>query len=101
MLYIASQVNPDDILKLENRQADTVFDDSGDMSDNEEDERDDHEMTETDDEQEGGGDREDTDEKENDTDMETKETDKNVAAPSGKKVKVTKKPKGTEYKLIR
>ncbi|KAL9974785.1 hypothetical protein ACROYT_G011868 [Oculina patagonica] len=99
-ILAASQVNPDDILKLENQQADTVFDDSGDISEDEEDERDEHGVTETDDEQ-VASDSEDVDEKDNDTDMETKETDKNSAASNDKKVKATKKPKGTEYKLIR
>ena len=97
---VASEAKPEDILKLENRQADTVLDDSGEISEDEEDESDELEMTETDDEQEEGVDREDIDEKENDTDTEAKQTDKNTT-PASKKGKVTKKPSGAEYKLIR
>lgn len=103
MLYAASQVNPDDVLKLENQQGETIFDDSGDISEDEEDEIDEQaDSTGTVDEQVGSDDTYDaSDEKENDSGMETKQTDTNRAPGSDRKVKVITKPRGAEYKLIR
>lgn len=97
----ASQVNPDDVLKLENQRAESVLDDSGDVSEDEEYEDDEQaELTETDNEQENV-DSVGVEEEENDTDIKTKESDENSTPTGNKKAKVTQKPKGTEYKLIR
>ena len=108
MLYAASQVNPDDVLKLENQQGETIFDDSGDISEDEEEESDEQaDSTGAVDEQVGSDDTDDGDEKENSSGMETKQTDTNRAPGSNtyihsnKKVKVITKPRGAEYKLIR
>ena len=101
-MYIARQANPADILKLHNQHEDTIFDDIGDVTEDEDDEFDEQtELAETINEQEGTGDS-DIDEKENNfqTDLETKTTDDSEAA-SDKKEKVIKRPRGTEYKLIR
>lgn len=98
----ASQVNPDDVLKLENLRAESVLDDSGNASEDEEYEDDEQaELIETDDEREGRGDSEGIDKEESDTDMKMKESDENSTSTGDKKAKVTQKPKGTEYKLIR
>lgn len=99
--WTASQVNPDDVLKLENQRAESVLDDSGDISEDEECEGDEQaELTETDNEQESG-DSEALEEDENDTDLKMKESDEVSTPASNKKAKVTQKPRGTEYKLIR
>lgn len=101
MSLTASQVNPDDVLKLENQRAESVLDDSGDVSEDEDYEDDEQaEVTETDKEQESG-DSEAVKEGENDTDRKTKESDENNTPSGNKKAKVIQKPKGTEYKLIR
>lgn len=101
MSLTASQVNPDDVLKLENQRAESVLDDSGDVSEDEDYEDDEQaEVTETDKEQESG-DSEAVKEGENDTDRKTKESDENNTPSGNKKAKVMQKPKGTEYKLIR
>lgn len=98
----ASRVNPDDVLKLENLQAESVLDDSGNTSEDEEYEDDEQaELIETDDEREGRGDSEGVDKEESDTDMKMKEGDENSTSTGDKKAKVTQKPNGTEYKLIR
>ena len=99
--WAASQVNPDDVLKLENHRAESVLDDSGDVSEDEDYEGDEQaEVTETDKEQESG-DSEAVEEEENDTDRKTKESDEKSTPSGNKKAKVIQKPKGTEYKLIR
>ena len=91
----------------------SVLDDSGDIS--EDDEYDDDkqaELTETGHERESGdsegveerdsGDSEGVEEDElNDTDMKMKESDEGSTPTSNKKAKVTQKPRGAEYKLIR
>lgn len=101
LLWTASQVNPDDILKLENQRAESVLDDSGDASEDEECEDDEQaEVIEPDNEQESG-DSEAVEEEENDADLKTKESDENNPPSGNKKAKVIQKPKGTEYKLIR
>ena len=79
----------------------SVLDDSGDVSEDEDYEGDEQaEVTETDKEQESG-DSEAVEEGENDTDRKTKESDENITPSGNKKAKVIQKPKGTEYKLIR
>ena len=101
LLWTASQVNPDDVLKLENQQAESVLDDSGDVSEEEEYEDDEQaDLTGTVTGQEIG-DSELVEEEENDTDLKTKESDENSTPSGNKKAKVIQKPKGTEYKLIR
>ncbi|KAJ7374597.1 Methyltransferase-like protein 17, mitochondrial [Desmophyllum pertusum] len=101
-ILAASQVNPDDVLKLENQQGETIFDDSGDISEDEEEESDEQaDLTGAVDEQVGSDDTDDDDEKENGSGVETKQTDTNRAPGSNKKVKVITKPRGAEYKLIR
>ena len=84
---------------MENQQAESVLDDSGDVSEDEEYEGDEQaELTETGNEQESG-DSEGVEEDEND--MKIKESDEDSTPASKKKAKVTQKPKGTEYKVIR
>lgn len=97
--WTASQVNPDDVLKLENQRAESVLDDSSDISEDEECEGDEQAEL-TDDEQESH-DSEAVEEDENDTDLKMKESDEDSTPSSSKKAKETQKPRGTEYKLIR
>ena len=97
--WTASQVNPDDVLKLENQRAESVLDDSGDISEDEECEGDEQAEL-TDNEQESGG-SEAVEEDENDTDLKMKESDEDSTPASNKKAKMTQKPRGAEYKLIR
>lgn len=99
--WTASQVNPEDVLKLENQRTESILDDSGDVSEDEEYEDDEQaELTGADQEQESG-DSVGVEEDENDADMKMKESDEDNTPASDKKSKVTQKPRGSEYKLIR
>lgn len=86
---------------MENQRAESILDDSGEVSEDEEYEDDQQaELTEADHEQESD-DSVGVEEDENDTDMKKEESDEDNTTASDKKVKVTQKPRGSEYKLIR
>lgn len=105
-MYIANQANPADILKLHNQQEDTILDDVDDTSEDEdEDDEYDGEFVSQEtrsDLLETGDSDSDIDDKENNnhTNSETKDTSDSKPAII-KKQKVIKRPRGSEYKLIR
>lgn len=95
-----TEVNADDILKLEKEERESILDDNSsevsedEISDEEEYQRDEEpELTSQVDEEKGST--------ENITDVGTEETNKNGAENVEQKIKTIKKPKKAEYKVIR
>lgn len=106
-MYIANQANPADILKLHNQQEDTILDDVDDTSEDEDDEYDGEfvsQETRSDPLETGDSDSDsdidDDKENNNHTNSETMDTSESKPAII-KKQKVIKRPRGSEYKLIR
>ena len=99
-----SEVNPEDILKLQSQESEsTIFGDHSDeISEDEEDELDEeNEFINAGDEKVPSDDSEEFDEAEVKTNIETTETDNARANNIESKTRNTKKPKRAEYKLIR
>lgn len=98
----ANQAKPADILKLHKQQGDSIFDDGDNISEDEDDEFDEESVSqETSSEPHETGDS-DTDDEQDDSCTNTETTDTNDGKPAIiKKQKVVKKPRGSEYKLIR
>ena len=105
-MCIANQANPADILKLHNQQEDTILDDVDDTSEDEDDEYDREfvsQETRSDPLETGDSDSDsDIDDKENNNHTNSETMDTSDSKPAIiKKQKVIKRPRGSEYKLIR
>lgn len=106
-MYIANQANPADILKLHNQQEDTILDDVDDTSEDEdEDDEYDREFvsqeTRSDPLETVDSDSDIDDDKENNNHTNSETMDTSDSKPAIiKKQKVIKRPRGSEYKLIR
>lgn len=104
-VYTESEVNPEDILKLESQERESVLFDQQieDVSEDEENELyEDYESINLSDGNTQGVDRRVDDEDGNETDdIMAKETDNSVLNVTSSKAKNTKKPKRAEYKVIR
>lgn len=104
-MYIANQANPADILKLHNQQEDTILDDVDDTSEDEDDEYDGEfvsQETRSDPLETGDSDSDIDDDKENNNHTNSETMDTSDSKPAIiKKQKVIKRPRGSEYKLIR
>lgn len=104
-MYIANQANPADILKLHNQQEDTVLDDVDDTSEDEDDEYDGEffsQETRSDPLETGDSDSDSDNDKENNNHTNSETMDTSDSKPAIiKKQKVIKRPRGSEYKLIR
>lgn len=99
-MYIETEVNADDILKLEKEERESILDDNSsevsedEISDEEEYQRDEEpELTSQIDEEKGST--------ENITDVGAEETNRNGEENVEQKIKTIKKPKKAEYKVIR
>lgn len=101
----ANQANPADILKLHNQQEDTVLDDVDDTSEDEDDEYDGEffsQETRSDPLETGDSDSDIDNDKENNNHTNSETMDTSDSKPAIiKKQKVIKRPRGSEYKLIR
>ena len=101
VLNVETEVNPEDVLKLESQESGSIFDNNNDeISEDEEDENDEEtELINTRDEQEqcDDDDSEGVGKKDSNTESGSKETDNNIEP----KIKTMKKPKRAEYKVIR
>ena len=105
-MYIANQANPADILKLHNQQEDTILDDVDNTSEDEdEDDEYDGEFVSQEtrsDPLETGDSDSDIDDKENNNHTNSETMDTSDSKPAIiKQQKVIKRPRGSEYKLIR
>lgn len=101
-MCIVNQAKPADILKLHKEQGDSIFDDGDNISEDEDDEFDEESVSQETSSEPHETSGSDTDDKQDDSHTNTETKDTNDGKPAIiKKQKVVKKPRGSEYKLIR